>query len=84
VGFFKTKYFICIKFIHLHCSGEGKLFLVSICQWLQTSLSLHLSKASEVFEMGTALARLNNELLTGVDTDCNCVLALIFRLVLGC
>lgn len=41
---------------------------MSICQWLQTSLSLQLSKACAVFEAAIALSRLNNKLPPGADT----------------
>lgn len=78
-----TKYFICIKFIHMHCSGEGKSFLVSICQGLQTSLSPRISPRA----LWDGIS-IDNKLLTGVGTGFNRnTLAMdiisCFRLVVG-
>lgn len=78
-----TKYLICIKFIHTHCSGEGKSFLVSVCKGLQTSLSPCIRPGA--LRDGI---RIDNKLLTGVDTGFNRnTLAMdtinCFRLVVG-
>lgn len=65
--FVLTKYFVHIKFIHMQ--GKGNYSLSQLVNGSRPPL--HHISAYGLFGMRLALSRVNNRLLTRVDTGCN-------------